>query len=87
MKKIKFLRKESCFLRMLKFSYDSNTEDCEEAYADKRGNRYTDSLKMVCSYLFLIGGRRLYNFMVDNLLIPCISTLNTFINDHFYGND
>ena len=38
---------------------------------------------MIFCYIFIIGGSFLYKFLVENLLIPSISTLYTLIDDNF----
>lgn len=63
----------STLLRMLKFSFDSNI--------NKRpgGFRFANLLKLIFAFIFLIGGRLLYDFLHANLPIPSSSTICRFI--------
>lgn len=48
----------------------------------KHGNRYDESLKKFCVFLYFVGGRLLYETLQSNLTnsLPAISTLNRFIS-------
>lgn len=50
--------------------------------SSKNANRYNESLKNVCVFLYFVGGRLLYETLQANLTnaIPSISSLNRFIS-------
>lgn len=50
--------------------------------ASKNANRYNESLKKFCVFLYFVGGRLLYETLQSNLVnsLPSISSLNRFIS-------
>lgn len=50
--------------------------------ASKNANRYNESLKKFCVFLYFVGGRLLYKTLQSNLLnsLPSITSLNRFIS-------
>jgi len=55
---------------------------CAEAKAKykKNGFRYENSLKLIATYIFIVGGRILYDTLAANLPLPSVSTICCTIN-------
>lgn len=55
---------------------------CEEEKTryKKNGYRYEEALKMIATYIFIVGGRILYDTSAANLLFPYVSTVFRYMN-------
>jgi len=55
---------------------------CAEAKAKYKKNefKYKNSLKLIATYIFIVGGRILYDTLTANLLLPLVSTICRTIN-------
>lgn len=51
------------------------------AQSKKKYKNYTDNLKYISVYLFLVGGRLLYETLQLNLPLPSVHTVLKFLND------
>lgn len=63
-------------------TYLSMLVRCAEAKAKYKNNgfRYENSLKLIATYFFIIGGRILYETLAANLPLPSVSTISRTIN-------
>lgn len=66
---------KSSLLQMILQSLHDNSEA-----KSKEGYRYQHNLKMISSYLYLIGGKTLYETLSANLPLPSPATIHRFIN-------
>lgn len=64
------------FLQMLR--------ECMQTKIEKKkgGYRYTNSLKLFATYLYMIGGRMLYETLSANLPLPSLSIMSRTINNN-----
>lgn len=65
---------QSSFLKSLVDIADKNT-------GKKKGARYDDTLKLFATYLYIIGGRMLYETLCTNLPLPSLSTVSRTLDD------
>lgn len=45
------------------------------------GNRYNNTVKLFSTYLFIVGGRQLYDTLKQNLPLPSLSSISTYMYD------
>lgn len=64
---------QSSFLKSL-VNTDKNT-------GKKKGARYDNTLKLFASYLYIIGGKMLYETLCTNLPLPSLSTVSRTLDD------
>lgn len=66
---------QTSFLRKLMNTALTNTNK------KKGGQRYNDTLKLFATYLFVIGGRMLYETLSANLPLPSLSTISRTLDN------
>lgn len=54
-------------------------KECEKKNISKYENRYSEYLKNVATYLFILGGRQLYEILSANLKLPSTSSVMKYI--------
>ena len=64
------LQEENFMSKLIKAASESNPK-----------KKYDEELKSIALYLFLLGGRLLYEHLVKNLPLPSLSTVLKYLND------